>query len=390
MIGVKRSWPFGLGGGGRDVVGMPPTTTHTNNDTLALRCVRASCLRHCARNRGRPLGQIDSTMAAGADSVDTEEFNAAGFWRAPIGPPPKEETVVKPPAPTAEERAAEKERALAAEKEEQAGKERRAREEQARKVAAYLMPMPIEKMSYEMIKERLITFQHQWYARHGRKVTPEDEQAGRVPVPILQLYNELGKRLSPEQVASDQAASKERAAAEAEAAAKVAAEAAAEAATRAAADAEAKEARAKEWATFEATKEAAWKSSTTEAKEQRVDAAGSALGERALSGAASMVYVDEGTRDSRPTLEEYIQQAREEFGLVTHDDGTEAAEEAAQWAARGGAAADEVAFRDAWDKKVEAETQARAAKIRALSAKSCADGAQPAQPDAMPKEVDIA
>ena len=88
-------------------------------------------------------------------------------------------------------------------------------------------------MTYEQLTERLLEFQKQWWARYKRKITPEDEAAGLVPPPVQLLYNELGKRLSPEQLAKDQELKQERDAKAAEEAAKAAAEKEAAAAKRA-------------------------------------------------------------------------------------------------------------------------------------------------------------
>ena len=298
------------------------------------------------------------------DDTETEDFNAAAFWRAPVGPPPtdaaaaKGATIAGPETVRAAIAAAEREAAAkaAAKKDaekaaaEKAAAEKAAAEERRRKVAAYLMPMPLEEMSYEMIKERLYTFQQQWWARHGRRVTPEDERAGRVPVPIINLYTELGKRLTPEQVAADKARVEARQAAEKEAAAKAKADADAAAEADAARIASCKEARAKEWEEFEAGREAAWRSATTDARDQRVEAAGE-VGAKALTGAATWVHVDEGTKDSRPTREEYLQQAMDEFGLRVEKDEAGLAAEAAQWERGGGAEADAVAQREAWKQR---------------------------------------
>ena len=317
-------------------------------------------------------------MAARASSCDdTEGLSAAAFWRAPIGPPPED---VAAPVPAKKDLDGSRIVAEAATAAAEAA-EREARKERERKVLEYLLPMPIEEMSYDMLKERLTTFQHQWYARHGRRITPEDEKAGRVPIPVIMLYNELGKRLSPEQVAADLEASKARAAAEAEVAAKAAAEAETAAAAKAEAEAAVREARDKEWAAFEASREDAWKSATMEAKDQRIDVAGKAGG-LALSGAASFLKPDDCIKDSRPTLEEYVQQCREEFFGPQEEDNSEAIAEAEGWRRGGGAEADAIAFREAWEKKQADESAAALERVRANAAKAAQAVTSTASPSA--------
>jgi len=89
-----------------------------------------------------------------------------------------------------------------------------------------------------------------------------------------------------------------------------------------------------------------------------MEAAGGALGALALSGAASWVKLDEGPKDARPTIDEYVQQAREEFGLGVEEDNTEKQREAAAWARDGGAEADELARRAKWEKQHRKVTEA--------------------------------
>ena len=313
-----------------------------------------------------------------SDDSSTASFQSAAFWRAPIGPPPEVEPV-KPSAkslamsdevvsddhnkPT--ECAADNKSTLlnnvkqaAAEAEAETAKKSAAEAEaaaRAKRVAEFWFPVPAEKMTYEQLTERLLEFQKQWWARYKRKITPEDEAAGLVPPPVQLLYNELGKRLSPEQLAKDQELKQERDAKAAEEAAKAAAEKEAAAAKRA----EAEAARAKEWEEFEKNKEAAWTSAAAEAKDQRVDAAGSELGAMALSGAASWVKIDEPPKreGGAMTREEYIQGAMAEFGIVA-DDAEEKEErrlEREKWKREGGRAADEAAKEEAWRKKLAAE-----------------------------------
>ena len=225
----------------------PESTTNARRELRARRSSRlvrtfaplACCLVVPTHNGHGKKNGMSRARSTTDDDTETEDFNAAAFWRAPVGPPPtdaaaaKGATIAGPETVRAAIAAAEREAAAkaAAKKDaekaaaEKAAAEKAAAEERRRKVAAYLMPMPLEEMSYEMIKERLYTFQQQWWARHGRRVTPEDERAGRVPVPIINLYTELGKRLTPEQVAADKARVEARQAAEKEAAAKAKADA---------------------------------------------------------------------------------------------------------------------------------------------------------------------
>jgi len=299
----------------------------------------------------------DNTPKSGEDAEE-EEFNAAAFWRAPIGPPPTdaskadEEKKTKAAADQCErERRAEEDReaarrveaAFLAEKERSAS----ALQEQARKLEKKTMPMRPQDMTYEVLKEHLMAFQAEWFRKYGRRITPADEEAGLVPQPVQIMYHELGKRLSPEQLEHDQQMKAKREAAEAEAAAAAAAEA--EAAAKARAEAEA--ARAKEWEAFEVNRDNLWAAASAEAKDQRIEAAGgSEAGAKALSGAASWAKPEDVTRDSRPTIEEYLQQARDEFGIPSVDEEEAAmrAEEAVKWARDGGDAADAVARREAW------------------------------------------
>ena len=113
-------------------------------------------------------------------------------------------------------------------------------------------------------------------------------------------------------------------------------------------------ARAKRWAEFEENKDALWASASSEAKEQRVEAADEAgLDVSALAGAASFVKLDEGAMPtpSLPTREEYLQQALDAHGFKFGPDGPseeEKREEATAWARAGGADADDAARRDQW------------------------------------------
>jgi hypothetical protein len=216
---------------------------------------------------------------------------------------------------------------------------------------------PFAEVPYEMLKERLLRFQTEWWQKHGRKVTPEDMATGLVPGEVICMYNEIGKRLTPEQQAQDveqKAAREARAAArKAEDEARQAAAAEKRAEDEARLDAAA-ETREEEWAAFEANKEDEWTSAKAAAKDQRVEAAGgSAIGAHVLSGAASFVKPAEMATKTGPTWEEYVQQARDDFGLRDDDDDEASAQqaEALRWARDGGAAADELAQREAWQKQ---------------------------------------
>jgi len=280
-----------------------------------------------------------------AHPMSADDFNAAAYWRAPIGAPPED---VKP-APTvgltADGIGLLKEQAV---QETMLRKELALKQERARKLEQFLLPIPPQDLSTEEIQEKLLGFQAQWWAHHRRKLTAEDAGNGLVPTPVLALYDELGKRLTPEQVAADQELKKKREAAAKQAAAKTEADVAALAAQRAAIE----DARAKEWAEFHANKEAAWKSAASEAHDQRKEAAGGgSFGARALSGAASFVKTESVQKSGGPTREEYLQQAMDDFGIRGEDEDHAAErrrEEEAQWARGGGADADAVARLEAW------------------------------------------
>jgi len=190
-------------------------------------------------------------------------------------------------------------------------------------------------MSTAEIKEMLLAFETRWRAKYGCAVTLADQKD--LPQQILALYDQIGRRLNPEERAAANAlweTKKNAAKAEAEAAA----------AKRAAIE----ETRAKQWAEFDAHKNTLWKSAVGDARNQReavaVEAGVSALD---LTGAATFVKPPDVERDSRPTREQYIQQACDERGLVLLDPTklTEEEKDAehAQWVKRGGAAADEAA-----------------------------------------------
>lgn len=279
-----------------------------------LRLPRASGLQRwaVARRRRGPLGRLTSMPV---DEEESEEFCAASFWRQPIGPPPpvtEQQSVPQPvaPQPETQQPSSTPPPQLPSHKEQQPPTE-----EQVAKLSAKInpprLPAALSEMTMEQIKETLLSFQAEWYKMYRRPVRPSDTP--QLPQQICELYDELGKRLSPEQVAKDIEQSKARKAAAVEQAAQRAAEADAAAKRQA----EAAEARAKEWEEFEKNKDAAWKSAAAEAADQR-DEAADAKGVSALSltGASTFVKVDEIERDTRPTREQFIQSCKDDFGLV--------------------------------------------------------------------------
>jgi len=249
------------------------------------------------------------------DEEESEEFCAASFWRQPIGPPPPvtERQPVQQPASQPESRqpsSAPLPPPLPTPKAQQPPTA-----EQVAKLNAKInpprLPAALSEMTLEEIKETLLGFQAEWYKMYRRPVQPSDTP--QLPRQICELYDELGKRLSPEQVASDVERSKARKAAAME----LAAQRAAEADAIAKREAEAAEARAKEWEEFEKNKEVAWRSAAAEAAEQRGEAAEvKGVSALSLTGASTFVKVDEGERDTRPTREQFIQSCKDDFGLV--------------------------------------------------------------------------
>lgn len=223
-------------------------------------------------------------------------------------------------------------------------------EEAIRKVDRLLKPTPIQEMTYAEVKAKVLEFQAQWYRRHGREVSLNDAKAGLLPTPVLELYDRLGSLLSPEQLAEDAERKRARDAAAKEVATTKEAEAEAKDTQRAAL-------RAKEWEEFERSKESHWTSAASEAKDQREEVAGSAIGALALTGASTWVKVEEAPLKSGPTKEAYLQQMRDAFGIRGSQDAdaAETLREELEWTAKGGTEADEVARREAW---AQAEAQA--------------------------------
>merc|ERR1719453_801427 len=266
-----------------------------------------------------------------SDSEEEERFNAM-FWRQPIGPPPdledastvrnagKDEDLAtqqlkEPKAQTEEEEKEPEPQPPPLHSVQQQQQQQRPTADQIRKLNEKLVPQLVlpatTDMSMEDIKAELLELQAAWFRQHCRPVKPSDAPA--LPQRVCQLYDELGRRLTPEQVAIDQAKAKARQSAEAELDSKRQAEAAEVAARRKAAE----EARAKEWEEFEQNREAAWKAAKGEAEDQREEVAeGEGVSAIALTGASTFVKIDQGERDTRPTREQYIEQCKADFGLL--------------------------------------------------------------------------
>jgi len=277
-------------------------------------------------------------MAPPSPSDNEADFNSASFWRAPIAPLQQVTSGVPPQA------AAFGSSVLAAAKE--ATAERCMINPPPRPGFEHLAskPIPAEEMTTETITTILRNFEHAWKARNGRALTLAD--AKDLPEQILALYDQIGKRLHPEELAAANRKLEERYA-------EAAAARAAEEAKRK--DAEA--ARAREWQEFEANQQAAWSSAVVAARDQREEAAVSvgldASGAtRSLSGAATWVKPEEQPKAGGPTREEYLSAALDEFGLAEVDPSAlteeERRQEASEWGRKGGAAADEAARREAW------------------------------------------
>ena len=338
-----------------------------------------------------PRGEMQDRQAVGTsrlherkrampmDESDDDTFNDVSFWRAPVGLPPDQEAQSGPLTTKSVEAIISRPPALdhllmtqempshgQADKLQQVmPTQEMPSREQADKLSQVLLPKAVEEMTYDELKERLHDFQAQWWARYKRRITPDDERSGLIPAPVLRMYGEIGKRLTPEQLAKDQELKREREAAAAQAAAAAAAEAAALAAKHA----EGREARAKEWAEFELNKETAWRAATTEAKDQRIEAAGDEICSNALTGAASWVKVDDQRQSSAPTREEYIRQAMDDFGISVEEDHAALAQEEQKWARARGAKADEAATQERWA-QAEAQTHQAVHHARAAETES--------------------
>jgi len=285
---------------------------------------------------------------APSPSENEEDFNSAQFWRAPIAPLQQAPTATStPPCIVPTEAKAFGSSVLAAAKDAAAKQTminpppRPGFEHLAAK------PIPVEEMTTGTITTILHNFERAWRARNGRALTLAD--AKELPEQILALYDQIGKRLTPEERAAANRKLEQR---HAEATAARSAEEAKHKAAEAA--------RAKEWQSFEASKETAWSSAVVAAREQREEAAVSAGLDasgavRSLSGAASWVKPDEHPKACGPTREAYLSAALDEFGLSQVDPNElteeERRQEALEWGRRRGAAADEIAGREAWATK---------------------------------------
>ena len=279
------------------------------------------------------------------------DYNAFSFWRAPIEATPILSEVAPPPPPPpalSEDSAAPPSFAL---NEPTAGREQHVvTQDQIRKLDMMLKPMRIEGMSTADIQARLADFESDFRKRHGRPIALADAQ--ELPRPVLEMYDQLGRRLSPEERAQAQTRLEARQAAETAAKAQAEAEAAVAAEKRAASAG----ARAREWEAFEANKEAVWRAASSEAREQREEAAAEhGLSAASLTGASTWLKVDEpGKREQ--SKEEMIEQFRLERGLsARREELTEEQRqrEAAEWSAKGGAEADALARQEAWTKRTQ-------------------------------------
>lgn len=204
----------------------------------------------------------------------------------------------------------------------------------------------VEDLSTEQVYDHLNHFRAAFHQRHGRPIRESDSKD--LPEQILALFDQVGRRLNADERAKASARLEEQRVAEKEAAA------AAEAKRLAA-----RAARDEEWRAFEAQKEELWKSAVGEAKDQRVEVA-QAVGlssERSLSGAASFEKQERPSASSQPTTrEEFVQQALDLNGLRFVPDAAEEPHEAAEWASKGGAEADETARREAWEARAAGST----------------------------------
>ena len=285
----------------------------------------------------------DIRSARDTATEEAEKFAASSFWRTPVGPPPEL------PQPKVDEPSTVP--AVAAEQPRPASEAHATGSERPRTISQ----LRVSELTTDELKRRISEFEADFMSQNGRRVALTD--APRLPKEMLALYDQLGRRLNPEEVAKAQALwrSKEAAAKEAEAAA------AREAARRASAD----EARAREWAEFEANQADMWKSAVSSARDQRSEVAEFAgIAAHELSGAASMVRPPDVQKPSAPTRAEYIQQVLDSRGLIVQEGPTqeEQEEEEARWA-KDGADADAVARAEAWEKAEAERLQCKSAGL---------------------------
>ena len=284
-----------------------------------------------------PILTVPSMTGTASDG----DFNSFNFWKAPIDAAPtlpEAIAAIAPPTfaliePTANGAPPQQHMVT---------------QHQIRKLDKMLKPMPVENMSTADIQARLAEFEADFRKRHGRRIALADTH--ELPKPVLEMYDQLGRRLSPEEREKAQARLEARQAAVMAAKAQAEAEAAVADEKRAAAAA----ARAMEWETFQANKEAVWRAASSEAREQREEAAAEhGLSASSLTGASTWLKVDEpGKREQ--SKEEMIEQFRLERGLsARREELTEEQRqrEAAEWSAKGGAEADALARQEAWTKR---------------------------------------
>jgi len=292
---------------------------------------------------------------AASASSDDEDFNSFNFWKAPIAVPPDAEAPPPPPppAPTTSD-----ERLPSFSLNEPA--QYVVTVEQIRKLDKVLKPTPVDQMSTADIQARLAEFEADFCQRHGRSVALSD--VPQLPKPVLEMYDQLGRRLSPEDRAKAQERLEARQAAERAAQALAEAQATAEAEKRAAAVA----ARAKEWEAFEANKEAAWRAAASAAREQREEvAAEHGLRAASLTGASTWLKVDEEPARQTQTKAEMIEQIRLERGLRARPDELTVEliqHEAAEWSAKGGAEADALAREEVCTARAKQQPSAASTK----------------------------
>ena len=197
--------------------------------------------------------------------------------------------------------------------------------------------VPVEELSTAEVHAHLNRFRASFHKQHGRPIRESDSKD--LPEQILALFDQVGRRLTPEQLEAANARLEAQRASDREKAAQAAAERAA-----------ALEARAHEWAAFEANKERLWRSAVGDAKDQRLEVA-QAVGlarPESLSGAASLCKVDVAPPSAQPTREQFIEQALDLNGLRFVADPKEAPGEADEWRRNGGDEADMAATREAW------------------------------------------
>ena len=243
--------------------------------------------------RFTPIVAVWFTNDHGGQLDEDTTMNQFTFCRAPIGPPPELEEpppplATRPPAPavsTAPPAAAAPSAAPVHKQPSNAGPiminplPRPGFEHLATR------PVPVDELPTDEIKRRLEDFA----ASFKKRRQPLHFRTQGLPVQIM-AARPAGGSSSEERAKTDELMATKKAEAAAAAAAKAAERDAFEAA------------RAKRWAEFEENKDALWASASSEAKEQRVEAADEAgLDVSALAGAASFVKLDEGACRREPS-----------------------------------------------------------------------------------------